>query len=749
MTIKFNKKSGEFHLYNKNISYIFNILENNHLGHLYFGKRIRHRESFEHLLQLRSCILAPGVYEGNLKFSLETIKQEYPSYGTTDFRNPAFQIEQKNGSRITNFEYQSHKIYSGKPKLKSLPATYVEDDMEATTLEVKLEDKLINMELILTYTIFEEFDAICRSVKFKNNGKDSVKLKRALSMTLDMYDSNFEMLQLDGAWSRERHINIRKLSEGIQSISSARGASSANHNPFIALKRPDTNENNGEVYGFSLVYSGNFLAQVEVDNYNVSRVIMGINPFEFGWTLDSNEEFQTPEVVMVYSSEGLNKMSQTYHNLYRKRLARGVWRDKARPILINNWEATYFDFNEEKILNIAKKAKDLGIELFVLDDGWFGKRNDDTTSLGDWVTDYSKLPNGIEGLATKIVDMGLKFGLWFEPEMVNKISNLYENHPEWIISTPNRAKSHGRNQYVLDFTNEDVIDYVYSSMSKVLKKAPISYVKWDMNRNITEAYSSMLGNDRQEELFHRYILGVYKLYERLTKEFPEILFESCASGGGRFDAGLIHYAPQGWASDNTDAVERLKIQYGTSIVYPISSIGTHVSAIPNHQVDRKTSIEMRANVAYFGTFGYELDLNKISKEEQEKVIEQIKFFKKYREIIQYGDFYRLKSPFENNGDTSWMVVSKDKKIAIVGYYKVLAKPNPELKKIKLKGLDENLEYECNKRTQKFYGDELMNIGLLTDMEFTGLLVSDNFNGITDSGTDKGDFTSQLYIFEAK
>ena len=749
MAIIFNEISKEFHIHNNNISYIFNILKNNQLGHLYFGKKIKHRSSFEHLLKLRSVTLAPGVYRGDLDFSLETIKQEYPSFGTSDFRLPAYQIEQNNGSRISNFEYKSHKIYNGKSKLNNLPATYIENENEATTLEITLVDELINAEIILTYTIFENYDAVVRSTKFINKNKDSIKLKRALSMSIDMYDSNYEMLQLDGAWTRERHINTRQLSKGVQSIGSARGASSANHNPFIAIKRPEANENSGEVYGLSLVYSGNFLAQAEVDAYDVTRITMGINPFEFGWTLEENEEFQTPEVVMVYSDNGLNQMSQTYHKLYSQRLAKGIWRDKVRPVLINNWEATYFDFNEDKIAEIAEKAKELGVELFVLDDGWFGKRNDDTTSLGDWRTDYSKLPNGIEGMCKRITNLGLKFGLWFEPEMVNEISELYQTHPEWVIKTPNRRQSYGRNQYVLDFSNKEVVDYIYNSMKAILEKTEISYIKWDMNRNITESYSALLGDNRQEEIYHRYILGVYDLYNRLTNEFPEILFESCASGGGRFDPGMLHYAPQAWASDDTDAIERLKIQYGTSIVYPISSIGSHVSAIPNHQVERETTLDMRANVAYFGTFGYELDLNTLSKEEQNKVKEQIEFFKKYREVIQYGDFYRIKSPFENNGDTAWMVVSKDRKTSIVGYYKVLATPNAGLKKIKLLGLDENLEYKCNRRSETYYGDELMNIGLLVDTEFTGLLVSDKFTGTSNSGTDKGDFTSQIYIFEAK
>jgi alpha-galactosidase len=713
MAIFYNEETKEFHLQNDNISYIIKILKNNQLGHLYFGKKVRHRDSFAHLLNIQPRALTACVYEGDLKFSLEYIKQEYPSYGTTDFREPAYQIKQENGSRITDFQYKSHRIYSGKPKLEGLPATYVEDDSEATTLEITLEDSLINSEITLIYTIFENNNAIARSVRFTNKGNEKLNLIRAMSMCVDFPDSNFEMMQLSGAWARERHVKLRRLQTGIQAISSTRGASSAFQNPFIALKRLDATEHTGEVYGFSLVYSGNFLAQVEVDHDNASRVTIGINPFDFNWLLEPGQSFQTPEAIIVYSDNGLNGMSQTFHKLYRTRLARGQWRDKIRPILINNWEATYFDFNEEKILCIARTAKEFGIELFVLDDGWFGKRNDDTTSLGDWYPDEAKLPNGIKGLAEKIVNMGLKFGLWFEPEMINKQSELYKKHPDWLINVPGRSQSHGRNQYILDFSKSEVVNYIYEAMAKILREAPISYVKWDMNRNMTEIGSAALPPERQSEVAHRYILGVYSLYERLTSEFPHILFESCASGGGRFDPGILYYAPQTWTSDDTDAVERLKIQYGTSMVYPISSMGSHVSAVPNHQVLRITPIETRANVAYFGTFGYELDLNKLTDEEKNKVREQIKFFKKYRELIQKGGFYRLISPFEGDGNvTAWMIVSENKKQALVGYYQVLARPNAGFEMLKLKGLNPNFEYEIVGREETYFGDELMNIGLV-------------------------------------
>ncbi|NRD76295.1 alpha-galactosidase [Bacillus sp. BRMEA1] len=732
MPIYFNKDIQEFHLQSEKLSYIFNILKNDQLGHLYFGKRLRHRESFSHLYTSIEKANIACVFEGDLSFSLDTTKQEYPSYGTTDFREPAYQISQENGSRISNFIYKDHRIYKGKSKLERLPATYVEQENEAATLEISLYDDVIDAEIILCYTIYEKISVITRSAKFMNHGRENLNLTRAMSMSIDFFDSDFEIIHLSGGWARERHVKTRKLETGIQSISSARGTSSSQQNPFLALKRPETTEHQGEVYGFSLVYSGNFLAQAEVDYYSVSRIMMGIHPFDFNWLLESGESFQTPEVVMVFSDQGLNGMSQIYHSLYRTRLARGNWRDKERPILINNWEGTYFDFNDEKILEMASAAKELGVELFVLDDGWFGRRDDDTTSLGDWFADKRKMPNGIKGLAEKINDLGLLFGLWFEPEMVSKMSELYNAHPDWIIQVPNRRLSHGRNQYVLDFSRSDVVDYIFDMMSKVLCDTSISYVKWDMNRYMTEIGSRTLAADRQREVAHRYILGVYDLYDRLTSEFPDILFESCASGGCRFDPGMLYYAPQAWASDNTDAVERLKIQYGTSFVYPVSSIGAHVSAVPNHQVGRITSLETRANVAFFGTFGYELDVTKMSVEEKQIVKEQTNFYKKHRKLLQTGTFYRLHSPFDKDGNvTSWMVVSENQKEALVGRYQVLAKPNSGYERLLLKGLHNELEYEIEGMNGSFYGDELMNAGIQLDQVIPGLL-------------QWGDFTSQIF-----
>ncbi|WP_117168631.1 alpha-galactosidase [Paraliobacillus sediminis] len=717
MTIKVNESAKEFHLFNENISYIFRVLEKSkQLEHLYFGKSMKHRDSYKHLIE-REIRPSSNMFEGDHTSSLEHIRQEYPSYGTTDFRYPAHMITNNEGSHITNFKYDSYQIIKGKPTLNALPATYVEQEHEAETLEITLHDAVLNAKIILCYTIYTDRNVIARNTRFVNEGEEAFFINNAMSTSVDLPDDQYEMVHLYGAWAREGHVETQKLAKGIQSISSTRGASSHVHNPFLALKRADTTNHSGEVYGFSLVYSGNFLGQVEVDTYNVTRVMLGINPFQFKWKLHPSETFQTPECVMVYSDQGLNGMSQTFHELYRSRLARGYWRDKERPILINNWEATYFDFNEEKVLTIAETAKDLGIELFVLDDGWFGERHDDSTSLGDWFENTDKLPNGISGLSKKVESLGMKFGLWFEPEMVSKGTKLFKEHPDWIISTPNRQASHGRNQFVLDFSRTEVVDHIFKLMDEVICKSKISYIKWDMNRYITEAYSATLNSDQQGEVFHRYILGVYNLFDRLINKYPEILFESCAGGGARFDPGMLYYAPQTWTSDNTDAVERLKIQYGTSMVYPLSAIGSHVSAIPNHQVGRMASFDTRANVAFFGTFGYELDITKLSDEEKNKVKEQVAFFKEKRRLIRSGKFYRMLSPFESN-ETSWIIVSENKTEAIVGYYKVLARPNEQYNRVKLIGLDPTKLYKIQGTSATHYGDELMHVGIILAGNYT-------------------------------
>ncbi|MGL5203982.1 alpha-galactosidase [Cetobacterium sp.] len=702
--IYINKENREFHLQGLNVSYIFNVMKNEQLGNLYFGKKIRHRDNFKHFFyQPEVGIGIIAHHEDDPGFSLEYYKQEYPSYGTTDFRKPAFELESEDGSRVSDFVYKGYRVYKGKEKLAGLPSTYVESEDEATTLEIELKDEVLNCKLYLTYTVYENRDVITRNARFVNHGIEKIDINRAMSFALDLPDYNYEMIHLSGAWARERFIKTRKLEVGSQYIDSTRGASSAHQNPFVILKRPNTNEDAGECIGFSLVYSGNFLAHVEVDHFDATRVTMGINPFDFKWELKPGESFTTPEGIIVYSENGMNEMSKTFHKLFRERVARGEWRDKERPILVNNWEATYFDFDEDKIVAMASKAKDLGFELFVLDDGWFGKRNDDKTSLGDWFPNLDKLPNGIKGLGERVVNEGIRFGLWFEPEMISKNSKLYEEHPDWILGVKDRRLSMGRNQYILDLSKPEVRKYIVDILSERFSEAPISYVKWDMNRNMTEV--------TYRDLPHKYILGLYEILEELTTKFPHILFESCASGGGRFDAGMLHYMPQVWTSDDTDAIVRLNIQHGTSLAYPLISMGAHVSDIPNHQTARKTSLETRNNVAAFGNFGYELDLLKFDEETGANVSKYLDFYKNNRKLIQFGDFYRLESPFEGN-TASWMVVDKEKNEALVGHFTILASPNPGYNaKVILKGLNPDKKYSINGEFEA-YGDELMNVGIV-------------------------------------
>lgn len=735
MPIIYNEKTREFHLYNQEISYIIKILDNDQPGQLYYGKRLTHREDFSHLFEYAMRDMSPYAFEGNSTFSLENIKQEYPTFGCGDMRFPAYEIERENGSHVVEFVYKEHKIYNGKPKLEGLPATYVESDDEAQTLELVLEDTSINTRIVLLYTIYEAFPVIARSVRFECDSDEKITLLSAMSACVDLPDKDYEMIDLAGVWARERHVRRHKLDYGIQSIYSMRGCSSYQFNPFLALARENADEFQGQVYGFSLVYSGNFLAQTEVDNYDTARVLMGIHPNGFKWTLGKGESFQTPEMVMVYSEAGLNGMSQTFHKLYRTRLARGTWRDKVRPILINSWEAFYFDFDAPKLLGLADAAADLGMELFVLDDGWFGKRDDSTSSLGDWYPNEEKLKGTLKELAEKINAKGLKFGLWIEPEMTNKDSDLYRAHPDWLLAEQGKRICHSRTQYVLDFSKKEVREYIGDMLENLLAEVPVSYIKWDMNRTFSEVFSN--GNDReyQGKVCHKYILGVYELYERLTSRFPHVLFESCASGGARFDPGMLYYAPQGWTSDDTDAIERLKIQYGTSMVYPVSCMGSHVSASPNHQTNRVTPLETRADVAYFGTFGYELDLLKLGEEDKAEIRRQIAFMKEKRDLIQKGTFYRLKSPFEGN-ETAWMIVSEDQKKALVGYYRVMQPVNVGFKRLKLKGLKEDTCYKVSGYDYDCYGDELMQVGMI---------LSDSASGVWKKGVnDKGDFQAEVF-----
>ncbi len=739
MPVHIHENSRTFHLTSNHLSYIFRVMENEQLEHLYYGARLHDRESFDYLHEetMRSQMSVNSPEPSLL--SMQYTKQEMPVYGTGDYREGSLCIRQKNGSRISDFRYQSYEVVKGKPSLPNLPATYTNVDDEAETLKIYLFDEVSQTEMILSYTIFRNLPVITRHTELTQKSEEEIRIETIMSASVEWNDMDFDLISLSGGWARERYIKRRALEMGFQGVGGLAGTTGgAEQNPFLALVRKNTDENQGEAYGFSLVYSGNFLAKCDVSTFDMTRLMMGIHPQNFEWVLKKDETFTSPEVVMVYSRGGLGDMSRTFHDLYKNNLMRGRFKNKVRPILLNNWEATYFDFTEEKLLTIAQKAKEVGVELFVLDDGWFGARNDDYRGLGDWVVNLKKLPSGISGLSKKINDMGLQFGLWVELEMVNKDSDLYRSHPDWIISTPGRFESHARHQHVLDFSKDEVVDYIFEMVAKILRESSISYIKWDMNRYMTEPYNG--------EVMHRYILGVYRLYDRLTTEFPEILFESCASGGARFDPGLMYYAPQTWTSDDTDAHERTKIQYGTSFVYPLVSMGSHVSAVPNHQLHRITPLESRANIAYFGTFGYELDLNLLSDDEIKAVKEQITFMKKYRELIQVdGRLYRLLSPFPSVNHTqsasgnemAWMVVSSDKKTALAAFYQSLNKVNASWLRLRLKGLDTDTLYRVEWDHEEYheaYGDELMNAGIPINREL-----------LNQKG---GDFASIIFKVEA-
>jgi len=710
MGIQYREEHRLFHLCGPGTSYVIQLNERGVPMHVYWGRKLADAPWEGMLLFKERASFSPNPYPEDRSVSFDTLPQEYPAYGAGDFRHPAYQVGLADGTTVTEFACEGHRIFKGKPKLDGLPSTYAETEEEAETLELVLRDGVTGLEAVLSYTVFASHDAIARSVRLTNRGSAALRVLRALSASVDFNHDRFHLLQLSGSWTRERDLFRRPLVPGMQAVESRRGSSSHQQNPFLALVSPGAGEEHGEAYGFNLVYSGNFVAQAEVDQFRTARVSIGINPFDFEWRLEPGEAFQTPEAILVYSAEGIGGMSRAYHRLYRSRLCRGMHRDRERPVLVNNWEATYFQFDADKIESIARVGRDLGIELFVLDDGWFGRRDSDDCSLGDWTVDRRKLPGGLADLAGRVNRLGMQFGLWFEPEMVSPDSDLYRAHPDWCLHVPDRRRTEARQQLILDLSRDDVCDYLIDAVGSVLRSAPISYVKWDMNRNMTEIGSALLPPERQRETAHRYMLGLYRVLEAITSEFDRVLFESCSGGGGRFDPGMLHYMPQTWTSDNSDAISRLRIQYGTSIVYPLSSMGAHVSAVPNHQVQRLTSLKTRGDVAMSGNFGYELDLTKMSEAEKAEVIEQVNLYKEIRHLVQFGDFYRLRSPFEGN-DAAWIMVGDDGSEAFAVYVRVLAVPHEPLDWLKLRGLDPTARYRVVGSEAVYGGDQLMYAGL--------------------------------------
>ncbi len=709
MPIEF--KNNKFHLYNDKISYAFEIGADKDILGIHFGGRIIADDVNEEKYSAKSfqCV---KMLEG-AAYRLGVFNSDYPTATTPDFRIPAFEAEVKSGKNCFSFKYKEHKIIKGKPEIVGLPAVYTENENEAETLILTLLDADSGIEIDLHYSVFNDFAAICRHSVIKNTGSDRVIIKNAQSISLDKPAGKYDYIHFPGSWAREKQLRRHPVHEGEQGFESRVGSSGNIENPFMVFCDRNADENIGEAYGLSLIYSGNHKFTIECGEFEKPRIQAGINPFMFSWSLESGEEFSTPEAVMVYSDEGIGGMSRTFHRLYRSRLCRGKFKEAVRPILINNWEATYFDFDMHKLIGIAEKAAAIGIELFVLDDGWFGKRNSDTCSLGDWYANEEKLGGTLKTLAEEINKRGLEFGLWFEPEMISEDSDLYRAHPDWVIGFPYGLELQGRRQHILDFTKKEVRDYIVDTISAVLKSANITYVKWDKNRHVTTPYSNSLPADKQGEFYHRNVLGLYDVMERITSAFPDILFESCSGGGARNDAGMLYYMPQTWISDDTDAVMRQYIQYGASLVYPVSSFGSHVSAVPNHQTGRVTSLSLRGTVAMNGAFGYELDLTKQTEEDLNKMKEHVEFYKAERELVIGGDYYRLLSPYESRY-SSWMYVSKDKNEALVYYAVTTVLPNNPIVRLKLRGLDKNKYYTLNGR--RYSGKTLMNYGLDMNLE---------------------------------
>ena len=710
MSIHISKDERLFHLETENSSYVFRVLENQQLQHLYYGKRIHVKENYGNLASYQTRGFEVSYTADEERIQLSMIPNEYATYGKGDFRHPAYQVQDATGSRITELKYQGYTLSTGKKRLEILPSTFDDDGDRSEVLTITLKDDIIGLVVKLNYTVFPGQNVIVRNVEFINEGQSDLKLLKAMSLQLDLPDDQFDFIHFSGAWLRERQLYRTALRPGLQSIDSLRYSSSPQNNPFFMLSRKHTTEESGEVYGFNLVYSGNFQNSIEVDHFGTTRVLIGVNPVEFEYLLEPQMSFVTPEAIMSYSAQGMNALSQQLAIFYREHLVNPRFAKRPRPIVLNSWETMYFNLTTDKVLELAKCGQQLGVELFVLDDGWFGHREDDNSSLGDWTTDYRRLPKGISYIADEIHKMGMQFGLWFEPEMISIDSELYLTHPEWMICTLHRKPSVGRHQYVLDFTNQELIDYLFDAISSIIQETKLEYIKWDYNRHITDAYTATLLETKQMEFGHRYILGVYQLLERLTKAYPEVLFESCSSGGGRFDLGMMYYAPQAWTSDDTDPIERLKIQHGTSYGYSLSMMSAHVSASPNEQSGRRTSLDTRAAVAYFGVFGYELDVTTLEAAEAEKVKEQIDFYKRYREVFQYGNFYRIRSPFEDDV-VDWQVVSSDKSTAILLHTSLISHLNPGYSLVKFCGLDEDKRYTISGMDEEFFGDELMNAGI--------------------------------------
>ncbi|SFI60349.1 alpha-galactosidase [Treponema bryantii] len=715
--ISFNSKTNSFRLDTPNSTYSIFINERGYIGHAYYGSKIGD-DDVSYLTRNKEYGFSDNKIFREKGSFLDFFPQELPTEGLGDFRESALAVCDSEGHNAIELKYKSHKITGGAKALPGLPAVFGGAE-DCSVLELTATDDILGAEVTLVYTVFEKLDAIVRSVRIKNNGAKPLYIKKALSLALDLDNDNYDMITLHGSWARERHMERHPVHMGKQGVVSIRGETSHQEHPFVALLDHNADWDSGKVYGMNFIYSGNFVADVQKNQFENIRAVMGINPEGFTWKLENGDVFDTPQAVLVYSDSGLNGMSRTFHDLYREHLIRSPYKKTDRPILINNWEATYFNFDTDKLIDIAREASKDGIEMLVMDDGWFGHRSFDDSSLGDWIVNEEKIKGGLKHLVDEVNKLGMKFGIWFEPEMISPDSDLYRAHPDWAIQIPGREPGMSRAQLVLDITRKEVEDYTYESLAKILRSANIEYVKWDMNRQLTDIGSVNLPADRIGEFYHRYVLAVYRLQERLLTEFPKLLLENCSGGGARFDPGMFFYSPQIWCSDDTDAIERLAIQEGTALIYPLSTMGAHVSVCPNHACGRVTPFKTRGYVALSGTFGYELDITKLPPEERAMIPGQVALYKKFSSLIRNGDYSRIASYRENNEYDCWASISKDKTKALVTFVQVLNHPNYKTRFLKINGLKPESKYRITWPDEKaedfpameLFGRTLANAGL--------------------------------------
>ncbi len=716
MAIRYNQETNIFQINTKNTTYMMGVFAEKYLRHLYYGKRIEDMNC----RYLMGDDKSEGALRG-LKLTgqhfFETSWFEYPTQGTGDYRDNCLCVRDEYGHRVCELHFEGYQIFNGKPEISGMPATFEceNEGANAETLEITLKDQLLGLKILLRYSIFEDSDAIIRSVVAINAGEKKLYLEKILSTCVDMDNKGYELTTLHGTWGRERHIVTKDITIGKYITDSVEGRTSHAAQPFMMLASKGATQKYGNVYGMNLIYSGNFIAETEVNFQESVRMTLGIHPDGFEWVLSPGETFETPEAVMIYSADGIGKMTREFHDLYRNHLIRSKYLHEKRPILINNWEATYFDFDDDKLLSIAKEAKKCGIEMLVMDDGWFGNRNDDVCALGDWQVNENKIKGGLKSLVERINAEGMKFGIWFEPEAISPDSELYRLHPDWAIQVPGREGAMWRAQYVLDITRDEIADYIYECMAKLLRSCNIEYIKWDMNRPLTDIGSYALDREHMGEFFHRYVLALYRMQERLMQEFPNVLLENCCSGGGRFDAGMLYYSPQIWTSDDMDPVERLYIQEGTALIYPLSTMGAHVCVCPNHSTGRNIPFETRANVAMTGTFGYELDITKLSEEEKMQTIKYNNIYHKYNDIYREGDYYRIASFRENQVYDCWQVVNKDKTECLVTYVQGNYITRGGKLRLLLEGLDPEAKYQLQGTEEVYTGEILMNVGYLQRM----------------------------------